>query len=152
MTSWTGYGPVLYALFVWWFSTGLILYLDGLPRRTFRRSLAVATGVAVLALIGLAATRSMTTVAGAYVAFTCAILVWGWHEMTFLMGLVTGPRREACAEPCRGVRHVGHAVATVLHHELALLAGVLGCGALAGLFPAWRAYRYSVADGMTIRI
>ena len=37
-------------------------------------------------------------------------------------------------------------------HELALLAGVLGCGALAGLFPAWRAYRYSVADGMTIRI
>jgi len=37
-------------------------------------------------------------------------------------------------------------------HELALLAGVLGCGALAGLFPAWRAYRYSIADGMTIRI
>ena len=37
-------------------------------------------------------------------------------------------------------------------HELGLLAAVLSCGALAGLFPAWRAYRYSVADGMTIRI
>lgn len=37
-------------------------------------------------------------------------------------------------------------------HELILLAAVLGCGLLAGLFPAWRAYRYSVADGMTIRI
>ncbi|MFZ1643792.1 MAG: ABC transporter permease [Candidatus Contendobacter sp.] len=37
-------------------------------------------------------------------------------------------------------------------HELILLATVLGCGFLAGLFPAWRAYRYSVADGMTIRI
>jgi putative ABC transport system permease protein len=37
-------------------------------------------------------------------------------------------------------------------HELGLLAAVLGCGALAGVFPAWRAYRYSVADGMTIRI
>ena len=37
-------------------------------------------------------------------------------------------------------------------HELMLLAAVLGCGLLAGLFPAWRAYRYSVADGMTIRI
>ncbi|MDS4019651.1 MAG: ABC transporter permease [Candidatus Competibacter sp.] len=37
-------------------------------------------------------------------------------------------------------------------HELILLAAVLGCGFLAGLFPAWRAYRYSVADGMTIRI
>ena len=32
-------GPVLYALFVWWFSTGLILYLDRLPRHTFRWSL-----------------------------------------------------------------------------------------------------------------
>ena len=28
--------PVLYALFVWWFSTGLIIYLDGLPRSTYR--------------------------------------------------------------------------------------------------------------------
>lgn len=37
-------------------------------------------------------------------------------------------------------------------HELSLLAIVLACGLGAGLFPAWRAYRYSVADGMTIRI
>lgn len=37
-------------------------------------------------------------------------------------------------------------------HELSLLAAVLACGLGAGLFPAWRAYRYSVADGMTIRI
>ena len=25
----------LFAVFVWWFSTGIILYLDGLPRKTF---------------------------------------------------------------------------------------------------------------------
>ncbi len=37
-------------------------------------------------------------------------------------------------------------------HELILLASVLGCGLSAGLLPAWRAYRYSLADGMTIRI
>ncbi len=37
-------------------------------------------------------------------------------------------------------------------HELIFLASVLGCGLLAGLLPAWRAYRYSLADGMTIRI
>ena len=38
------------------------------------------------------------------------------------------------------------------NHELMLLTAVLGCGLLAGLFPAWRAYRCSVADGMTLRI
>jgi putative ABC transport system permease protein len=33
-----------------------------------------------------------------------------------------------------------------------LLVAVLGCGFVAGIIPAWRAYRYSVADGMTIRM
>lgn len=37
-------------------------------------------------------------------------------------------------------------------HEFILLATVLGGGLLAGLVPAWRAYRYSLADGMTLRI
>lgn len=36
--------------------------------------------------------------------------------------------------------------------ELILLAAVLGGGLLAGLIPAWRAYRYSLADGMTLRV
>ena len=35
--------PVLYTLFAWWFSTGVILYLDGLPRHTFRWTLNGAT-------------------------------------------------------------------------------------------------------------
>jgi hypothetical protein len=28
--------PIIYTLFVWWFSTGAILYLNGLPRARFR--------------------------------------------------------------------------------------------------------------------
>jgi putative ABC transport system permease protein len=37
-------------------------------------------------------------------------------------------------------------------HELSLMALVAGAGALIGLVPAYRIYRYSLADGMTIRI
>ena len=37
-------------------------------------------------------------------------------------------------------------------HELTLLALAIGAGVLVGLIPAYRAYRYSLADGMTIRI
>jgi len=37
-------------------------------------------------------------------------------------------------------------------HELGLLGLVLGAGLLTGAIPAWRAYRYSLADGMSIRI
>ncbi len=122
--------PVLYALFLWWFSTGAILYLDGLPRRTFRWSLLGATLVLGLALYGLAASSAETTAAAAYLAFTCGVLVWGWNEIAFLMGFVTGPRKEACAEPCGGWRHVGHAIETILYHELAILGSAAAVIAL----------------------
>ncbi len=36
--------------------------------------------------------------------------------------------------------------------EWALLGAVVGAGVLASLFPAWRAYRLSLADGMTVRV
>lgn len=36
--------------------------------------------------------------------------------------------------------------------ECVLLAGVIGAASLASLVPAWRAYRYSLADGMTVRL
>jgi len=37
-------------------------------------------------------------------------------------------------------------------HECTLLAAVVGAGLLASVFPAWRAYRLSLADGMTVRV
>lgn len=37
-------------------------------------------------------------------------------------------------------------------HELVLLAAAVGAGLLVGVIPAYRAYRYSLADGMTIRL
>lgn len=37
-------------------------------------------------------------------------------------------------------------------HELILLAAAVGAGLLVGMIPAYRAYRYSLADGMTIRL
>jgi putative photosynthetic complex assembly protein 2 len=114
--------PVLATLLVWWFSTGLILFLDGLPRRTFPWSMAAATAIGCAALYGLAETSGDATVADAYVAFTCGILVWGWHELAFLTGLVTGPRRTPCPPGAAGWRRFGYAVETLLFHELAILA------------------------------
>ncbi|NBB83893.1 MAG: DUF3623 family protein, partial [Alphaproteobacteria bacterium] len=70
--------PVLYALFLWWFSTGVVFYLDGLPKRTFPWSMIGATGVLVAALAGLAAAADDTTVGGAYLSFSCGLLAWVW--------------------------------------------------------------------------
>ena len=114
---------VLFALFVWYFSTGVILYLDGLAVRTFRWSMLGATVLLCVALHGLASSSDDATPLGAYLAFTYGVLAWAWQEMAFLMGFLTGPRRHGCAPGCGGWQHFWHAVQAVLYHELAIVAG-----------------------------
>lgn len=114
--------PVLYALFVWWFSTGIVLILVRLPQRTHAWSMAAATVVLAFALYGLARGADDTSVSGAYVAFTLSIMVWVWPELTFLTGFVTGPQRVACPQGCVGFWRFWYATGTVIYHELALVA------------------------------
>jgi putative photosynthetic complex assembly protein 2 len=114
--------PILFALFVWWFSTGAIIYLDGLPRRTFKWSMLGATALFAAALHGLWVSADDTSVTGAYVAFASALIAWGWHEISFYMGYVTGPRKHACEPGCDGLAHFGHALKVSLWHELAIVA------------------------------
>ncbi|MEO1334612.1 MAG: DUF3623 family protein, partial [Myxococcota bacterium] len=76
----TTFGPaVLFALFAWWFSTAALLYLDHLPRFTFKRSLAVMSVLAIIAIGGLFYTSRQTSVGSAYLGFICALVMWAWH-------------------------------------------------------------------------
>ena len=111
----------LYTVFVWWFSTGVILYLNGMPRHTFKFTMTGATVVLVAALYALVITSQITEVWAAYCAFTCAVLVWAWQEIGFLLGFVTGSRRQACPEGATGWRRARYAFQAVSHHELALV-------------------------------
>jgi putative photosynthetic complex assembly protein 2 len=113
--------PALHVLFAWWFSTGAILFLDGLPGWTFRWTMVAATAMLGLGLWGAAASASEATVTGAYLGFTCGLLVWAWIEVSFYTGVVTGPRRHACAHGCSGWGHFRHALQASLHHEIAIL-------------------------------
>ncbi|GAC1340560.1 MAG: putative photosynthetic complex assembly protein PuhE [Acetobacteraceae bacterium] len=110
-----------YALFVWWFSTGAIILLDNLPVRSFRWSMLGGTALFAVALGRLGTGSADSSLAGVYAAFTYAVLAWGWHEMSFFMGYVTGPRRTACPSGCGGGRHFWHGVEACLYHELAIL-------------------------------
>ena len=117
--------PILFTLFFWWFSTGIILYLDGLPQRTFRWSLGAASVVLIAALYGLYTTANDPSVGAAYCAFTCAVLVWGWLEMSFLMGFIVGTRRTPCPPTSSGWRRACYSFEAIVYHELALLGGAL---------------------------
>jgi putative photosynthetic complex assembly protein 2 len=126
--------PVGYAVFLWWGATGFILYLDGLPKRTFATSFGFATVLLAAALVVIAKTAVSLTALSAFTAFTASIVVWAWMEIGFLTGQVTGPRRTACEANCHGLRHMVHAIEAILYHEVAIIAGA---GLIAAL--TWRA-------------
>jgi putative photosynthetic complex assembly protein 2 len=117
--------PILFAVVVWWFSTGAILYLDGLPRRTFVISLSVTGVAAVLALFVLWRDSASTDTVSTYVAFSAALVIWGWNEMAFLMGVVTGPRREPSNGRATGWQRFREASETVIYHEVAIALSAL---------------------------
>jgi putative photosynthetic complex assembly protein 2 len=113
------------ALFVWWFSTGLILWrvrhADNQGHAAHVWSVILALPLLAAGLWGIHTTLHDVTTYGVYIAFLSALAIWGWIELAFLSGIITGPNTKACpphaALPERFVRAVG----AIAWHE-ALLA------------------------------
>ncbi|MBK1735200.1 hypothetical protein CKO15_07860 [Halorhodospira abdelmalekii] len=116
--------PVLFALFLWWFSTGVVIYLDNLPMRTFRWSMIGGTVAMFGGLYLIAISSAPGSVASAYLAFTGTLLVWAWVELSYYTNYVTGPRQTPCPEGTAGWHRFRLALQSNLYHELAIL--VLG--------------------------
>ena len=120
--------PVLFVLFVWWFSTGAVIYLNNLPKHTYKWSFLGATFVLVGSIYGLTVTSQSDSILSAYLSFTFGLLAWAWTQFTFYTGMITGPRTTACPSSCKGSRHFWHAVETSMYHEItAALLGVVIC-------------------------
>lgn len=120
---------VIAAIFLWWFSTGAILLV---VRRADRAGgtahmMAVIFGLPLLALgiAGIAVSLQSHDVISVYLGFLGALAVWGWIELAFLAGIVTGPMKEDCPDGLDAQSKFGRAFATVAHHEILLLIGLL---------------------------
>jgi putative photosynthetic complex assembly protein 2 len=117
--------PPLAACLVWWAGTGAVMWLDRLPRETLHWTLAFASLLLAGALLCIARSAHNVELAGAYAAFVCAVVAWGWQEFAFLSGLITGPRKLAYSDQATdetSPRRLTQAVQVILWHELALVA------------------------------
>lgn len=112
--------PFGVAMLAWFFATGAILWLDRRPQESWGASILGATILSGFAFAAVLISAESGSVAAAYAGFFAAIVLWGWHEMSFLMGFVTGPRRESCPPDATGWRRFRLATATLIHHEIAL--------------------------------
>jgi len=133
--------PVLYAIFLWWFTTGLIMAVYGCPRRVQRIYFAVATVVMLVALAGLVATRNATQIGAVYVAVTCGAVIWGWHMASYYLGFVTGRPLDVHVAHGQDVRNrrpldlaqrFRLALDASLYHELLVLGFMLLLSGLIG--------------------
>lgn len=116
---------VLTTVFVWWFSTGAILWrvrhADRLGHEAHLLSVFYALPLLFGGFYGLHVSLDDRTVTGAYVAFLSALSVWGWFEVAFLSGVITGPNTEPCPPFSPLWERFLRATGTILWHELALI-------------------------------
>lgn len=122
--------PALFAVLLWWFSTGLVLCAVRRTARSQAFVVAISTVLFVVGCLGVSWSSGEDSLLGVYVGFVSALAVWGWHELTFLLGLVTGPNTT----PCPGRRcdraPFADAAGTVIYHEVAIALTGLGVVAL----------------------
>ncbi|MEO0680358.1 MAG: putative photosynthetic complex assembly protein PuhE [Pseudomonadota bacterium] len=119
------WGAVLFGVFVWWFSTGAILWLATRPGRWPEYATVAAAPLAAAAVIGLERAGTDLSPWGAFEAFSCAILVWGWFELAFLSGVILGPSRAECPPGVDGWDRFRAAWRALSHHEIGLLLAFL---------------------------
>ena len=118
----------LFAIFIWWFSTGAILWAVRKADRSGQRARLACTLFALpllgLGIWGYEATLDSTSIGAAYGSFLAALAIWGWIEIAFLTGVISGPNLRDCPINTPELERFVRAWGTIAYHE-SLLVGVL---------------------------
>lgn len=129
MTPWIA---AIIALFIWWFSTGTILmavkYADRNGAAARRGAMLGGFPLFILGAYGAYWSATETDVLGVYVAFLSALALWGWIELAFLTGVITGPNRNPLPDGTAEWERFVRAWGTLAYHEMLLIAVLLVMG------------------------
>jgi putative photosynthetic complex assembly protein 2 len=119
--------PFAVVTLLWFVSTGLVAMLNHRLSASFGRSLLIACGCALAGLGLVVWTAHSTAVWATYASFLGGLLIWSWHEISFLTGAVAGTHRTPCPAHATGWQRFSQATLALIHHEvaLAMTAGLL---------------------------
>ncbi len=115
---------VVVAVALWWSATLLALYRTQLPESSYRRTF---FGASLLGNIGVAVvivSSFVSTPLAACASFAGGLAIWSWHELSYLLGFVSGPRPHACPPSASTWQRLRHGISACLYHELALILTV----------------------------
>ena len=129
MTPWVA---ALIELIIWWFSTGTLLmavkYAGREGPAARRRATWGGRPLVALGAYGAHWSATQTDVMGVYVAFLSALAIWGWIELAFLTGIITGPNTSALPPHTPEWERFIRAWGTLAYHEMLLLAALIALG------------------------
>lgn len=114
--------PIVFVVLLWWSSTAVLLYRCGKAESTYRSTVIGTSIVAVLGLLLVATFRNTDSSLGAYSGFVGALAIWAFHETSYLLGFVTGPRPKACPDGASLRERFWFGLQASLYHELAIVA------------------------------
>ena len=117
--------PFIVTVAIWFVATGLIAWADNRERATFSRSLMIGSIAGIAGLLVILVSSLSSEMWAVYLSFIGALMVWGWHELSFLTGASAGPRRGLADPSLTGIARFRQAAATVMHHEVALAVTAL---------------------------
>lgn len=115
----------LIAVFVWWFSTGILLwrvrFADNAGGDAHFRSVIYGLPMLFAGVIGLHLSLNDSSINGTYYAFLSALAIWGWIELAFLSGAITGPNQRVCPPNAAWDDRLMRAIGTIAYHEALLI-------------------------------
>jgi putative photosynthetic complex assembly protein 2 len=119
--------PFLVVIALWFVSTGVVAMISHRLRAAFGQALLVACVCAFLGLALVAFSSQSNAIWASYASFVGGLLIWSWHEISFLTGAVTGSHRDPCPPQASGWQRFSMATMALIHHEvaLAMTAGLL---------------------------
>jgi hypothetical protein len=118
--------PALIALLSWWLGTGIIMLLVRIPKVLFSSARLFWTAISVPALYMIILSMQDNTNKSTYLGFISTIVIWGWHELAFLTGWISGSRTSELEKELNLWNRFKQSVMVIWHHELALLITFLG--------------------------
>lgn len=137
--------PLAVVTALWFVSTGLVAMLNHRFRQSFARALVIAGACALGGLALVVFSSTSEEVWAVYTSFLGGLLIWSWHEISFLTGAVAGVHREPCPAEARGWERFSLATMALIHHEVALAM-------TAGLLLSLAAFTHNATGALTFAL
>ncbi len=112
--------PFMVVVVLWFISTGLVAMIHHRMRQSFGRAMLIAGACGFTGLALIVCTSEHTNIWAAYASCIGGLLVWSWHEISFLTGAVAGSHRDVCPPDVTKWDRFARATAALIHHEIAL--------------------------------